>query len=188
MSVRPSTAELHARLATDLRAWFARRAPADRVDDLVQDTFLKVHTGLGGLKDPERVGAWVFTVARRTLADHHRGQPDTISPDDAPDTALAVDASDPFPDPSLVLATWLRATIDDLPDKYREALHLTELEGLSQAELAERLGLSPSGARTRVQRGRRMLLARLESCCHIERDGADIIEWRPHEPGCGGCG
>ena len=51
-----------------------------------------------------------------------------------------------------------------------EALVLTELEGLPQRELAQRLGLSPSGARTRVQRGRRLLKELIDDCCKLEVD------------------
>jgi len=187
MSTALSTADIHARLAADLHGWFRRRAPAHLTDDLVQETFLRVHTGLPGLRNPDRVGAWVFQIARNTLADTLRRRPDEVAEDDLPDTILAVDATDPFPDPSAVIASWLPAMIDDLPDTYREALRLTELDGLSQAQLAERLGLSPSGARTRVQRGRKLLLERLEACCLVDRQGADVIGWTRRTDSCARC-
>lgn len=187
MSVAPSTAEVHARLAADLTAWFRRRAPAELIDDLVQDTFVRVHAGLPGLRDPERVGAWVFQIARNTLADTLRKTPEPTAPlEDGPNLPT-IDAVDPFPDPGAVLASWLPTLVDDLPEPYRTALRLTELEGLSQAELADRLGLSRSGARTRVQRGRALLLRRLEACCRIEREGARVIDWHRRDTECTAC-
>ncbi len=54
-----------------------------------------------------------------------------------------------------------------LPSPYREALTLTELEGLTQKEAAEMLGISLSGMKSRVQRGRQQLRQALEDCCHI---------------------
>ena len=58
----------------------------------------------------------------------------------------------------------------DLPEKYRQALMLTEFRGMKQTELAEQLGISLSGAKSRVQRGREMLRESLLDCCHFEFD------------------
>ena len=57
-----------------------------------------------------------------------------------------------------------------LPEPYREALVLTELDGLTQADAATRLGLSTSGMKSRVQRGRGQLRDLLLGCCEIELD------------------
>lgn len=73
----------------------------------------------------------------------------------------------------------IRSTIKRLPEKYREALELTEFQGLSQKELSEKLGISYSGAKSRVQRGRRKLKQLLEGCCHIEADRyGNIVDFR----------
>jgi hypothetical protein len=64
------------------------------------------------------------------------------------------------------------AMMDALPDAYREALRLTEYEGLSQKELSERLGISFSGAKSRVQRARAKLKQELLACCHFQFDQA----------------
>jgi RNA polymerase sigma-70 factor (ECF subfamily) len=60
--------------------------------------------------------------------------------------------------------------IHSLPGPYREAILLTELEGLSQVELARRLNISVSGAKSRVQRGRQQLKEMLLDCCEFETD------------------
>ena len=60
--------------------------------------------------------------------------------------------------------------VRQLPADYREAIELTELEGLTQVAVAERLGLSVSGMKSRVQRGRARLRAMLLRCCEIELD------------------
>lgn len=73
----------------------------------------------------------------------------------------------------------IRSTIKRLPEKYREALELTEFQGLSQKELSEKLGISYSGAKSRVQRGRGKLKQLLEGCCHIEADRyGNIVDFR----------
>jgi RNA polymerase sigma-70 factor, ECF subfamily len=77
-----------------------------------------------------------------------------------------------------------------LPDGYRRAIELTDLEGLTQAAAAERLGLSLPGAKSRVQRGRARLKDMLLRCCEIETDRRGRViafEARDGE-GCASCG
>jgi RNA polymerase sigma-70 factor (ECF subfamily) len=79
-----------------------------------------------------------------------------------------------------------------LQPAYREAVTLTDLEGITQADAAERVGVSLSGMKSRVQRGRRQLKAVLEACCRVDLDHrGSIVGYEPREPGsctrCGSC-
>lgn len=79
----------------------------------------------------------------------------------------------------------LRPMVEALPDPYREALQLTEYQGLTQQELAQRAGISLSGAKSRVQRAREKLKALLLDCCHFELDRrGGIIDYHSHCPCC----
>ncbi|HET7838366.1 MAG TPA: sigma factor-like helix-turn-helix DNA-binding protein, partial [Rectinemataceae bacterium] len=92
-------------------------------------------------------------------------------------------------DPAARLAFSLRETVDELEEPYREALILTEYEGLSQAELAARAGISLSGAKSRVQRAREKLKALLLACCHFELDRrGGIIDYQERCCRCGPAG
>ena len=167
-----ATAQVYDALQADVRAWFARRAPAEAVDDLVQDTFLRIHARLPELRDADRLAPWVFRVSRSVLVDRARRL--------RPTEALEVEPVDPeaFPEPdaTAVVASWLPAFVDALPERYREAVRLSELEGLSQAEVARRLGLSPSGARSRVQRGRALLREALDACCRVTVELGEVVD------------
>ncbi len=68
------------------------------------------------------------------------------------------------------LAGCLRPMIERLSGEYRQAVVLVDLEGLTHQEAAAQLGLSLSGMKSRVQRGRRQLKEMLEACCTIELD------------------
>jgi RNA polymerase sigma-70 factor, ECF subfamily len=68
-----------------------------------------------------------------------------------------------------------------LPDPYRDAIVLTEFDGLSQKELAGRLGISVSGAKSRVQRGRALLKRQLLDCCQFEFDRGSVIDCNPRQ-------
>jgi RNA polymerase sigma-70 factor, ECF subfamily len=74
----------------------------------------------------------------------------------------------------------VRATVLALPEQDRQALILTEYQGLTQKELGERLGLSFSGAKSRVQRAREKLKQELLACCHFELDRRrHILDYQP---------
>lgn len=184
MTAPPSTAHVHAALAVDLQRWFGRRVAPDVADDLVQETFLRVHRGLPGLRDVDRLAPWVMRLAHSVWVDHLRRQRDTTSEDAVLEGVLRVEPQEP--DPARTVALWLPGLVELLPEPYREAVPLSELEGLSQAEVARRLDLSASGARSRVQCGRHKLREQLEACCEIHREGAQIIDYTPRDcPDCG---
>ena len=70
-----------------------------------------------------------------------------------------------------------------LPSPYREALTLTEIEGLTQRAAADLLGVSLSGMKSRVQRGREKLRELLEACCRIGLDARGrVIGCEPRDP------
>ena len=175
-----TTAAVYATFARDLERWFARRVPADRVDDRVQETFLRVHSALPELRETDRLAPWVYRVARSVLIDNARRERPAEPLDEDP-----VDETDfPEPDATGMVAAWLPAFVEGLPEPYREAVRLSELEGLSQREVAERLGLSASGARTRVQRGRAKLREQLLQCCHVAMEHGVVVDVKANDCSC----
>lgn len=182
----------------NLRAFIRRRVrnPAD-VDDLVQRVLLRLVQGLGSLRDAERLHAWVYRTARNVIIDHYRwtatrreiASGDAADLDEMPAAAIDVAVEDEghaLRELSACLAPMLR----QLPASQRDAVTLTELDGLNQADAARHAGLSLSGMKSRVQRGRRQLRAALEDCCRIQLDrrgGVVAIDPRAGTD-CGPCG
>jgi len=196
-TLEPPWEELHA----SLRAFIGRRVrnPAD-VDDLVQRVLLQIVKGLGSLRNTERLHAWVYRTARNVIVDHYRSPAvrREVPNGDAEDLAdaQAVDPADVASEDEGAavreLAACMTPMLQRLPPAYREAIRLTELEGLNQADAARRSGVSVSGMKSRVQRGRRQLRAVLEDCCRIELDrrgGVVAFDRRDSEAGdsCKGC-
>jgi RNA polymerase sigma-70 factor (ECF subfamily) len=139
--------------------------PAD-AEDLLQEVFLRLHLNLCCLRDLSKLESWVFQIARNTIIDYYRTRRSTAEiPDDLP-------ADDTFADedPASQLALSLRELVESLPNPYKEALILTEYDGLSQAQAAGRLGISVPGMKSRVQRGRQKIRDMLLACCHFELD------------------
>jgi len=159
-------------LDAKLRPFIARRVAAkDAVDDIVQDVFLRMQRGLSGLRDDERFGPWVYQIARSAIADQKRASArNPVASTESPEAESAhlEEADDGAAEREL--ATYIAPFVAMLPSPYCEALTLTELEGLTQKEAAAMLGISVSGMKSRVQRGRQQLREALEACCHIALD------------------
>ncbi len=132
------------------RAGVGLRTPRDdTADDVSQEVWLAVVRGLPRLKEPERFAAWLFTIARRSVVNHLRGQyadqPQQTSYDE-PDLAdEVVDRVD------------VRRLVDKVPVVEREVLVLFHLEDLSLEECAEVLAVPVGTVKSRLHRARRML-------------------------------
>lgn len=162
-----------------LRGYIAKRVhDRNAVDDILQEVFLKVNASLHSVKSHGSISAWLYRIAANTIADHYRAQkPWEELPDE-------VAAPEPERDYIAELATCLQPLIADLPETYRTALVLSEIEGLPQREVAEQLNISLSGAKSRVQRGREKLRQRLLDCCDIETGRGGIVGYEPRDRKC----
>ncbi len=153
-----------------LRSWFVRETRDEHTaDDLLQECFLRVHDRVDELLDEERVGAWVRRIARNLLIDWRRQGGRSRSEDSQSVEDVPNEADD---DGSLdaIVAGWLAPTIRELSESDRETLVLTELEGLSQRDAAERLGITVAAVKSRVLRGRERLRKKIVACCELEFD------------------
>ena len=180
LEAQPDAQVVWDRFRHDLHRFILRRVGDEAVaDDLLQDSFEKIHRGIDSLSDESRLAPWVYTVVRNVVRDYYR----------RPDRTEALDEiEDPEADEENVenrlIGGWLIATIGDLPDRYRDAVRMAEIDGLTQTEIAGRLGLSVSGAKSRVQRGREMLRKALGRCCHVEFDRrGNVVDYRS-KSGC----
>ncbi|MCR9286641.1 MAG: RNA polymerase sigma factor SigZ [Bacteroidetes bacterium] len=145
--------------------------------DILQDVYVKVQLKLPQLKDEAKLMPWVFQIARNEINDHFRRQRKTRTLDIV-DGENAKDESE-MPNTHQGFSQCVPSFLDALPEKYREALFLVEIEGLPQKELAERLNISYSGAKSRVQRGREKLKEALLECCKIKTDVyGNILEYQ----------
>jgi RNA polymerase sigma-70 factor (ECF subfamily) len=162
----------------------SRVTDAATAEDILQDVFVKIHSRLDQLEDPAKLQSWIYLIARNAIIDHYRTRKETT---DVPESLPAEAPSD---DPELDgLKAAFRRMVYSLPEPYREAVVLTELEGLTQKELAERAGISLSGAKSRVQRGREQLKDMLLDCCRFEFDARGrVMDCEPRSgDGCPEC-
>lgn len=173
--------EHHARL----RAFVKNRiSDAAAVDDVLQEVFLKMHVGLNSLKDEARMQSWLYQIARNAIVDYYRSR--------KPVEGISDRLPQPEPDPAekvtQELSDCLQLMVQQLPEHYREAIILSELRGLTQKEVARAQGISLSGAKSRVHRGRALLKNMLDDCCKLEFDhGGRLSDYERKGGACNAC-
>jgi RNA polymerase sigma-70 factor (ECF subfamily) len=182
-SVEPSTETIWNIFSGQLRGFIRKRLDdPDEAEDILQEVFVKIHTRLHTLKDKNRLASWLFQITRNTLIDHLRTQSSTSAlPANVPDGKESSEDNEA----QHQIASYLMTLVSGLPEGYRQAVELYELAGMKQQEIGERLGLSHSGAKSRIQRGREMLKNALLDCCHFEFDRTGrIIDYRERQKCC----
>lgn len=133
-------------------------------EDIVQTVFLKIQQHPPQLKTIPQLEAWLLQVTKNTLVDYWRKIKPTMPLLDEHDYALEQDP-EPNENPWLNLSCCLLSMMKDLPDKYRQAVELADLKELKHKDIAQMMGISESGVKSRVKRGREKLRDLLVSCC-----------------------
>lgn len=159
--------EMHDRL---LRFILSRVNNPDDAQDILQTVFLKIHSGLESVRESDKLESWVFQIARNCIIDYYR-QPGKVPLDES------LPAYDEYnsDDSSSEITLYVRDIVRSLPDMYRQALDMVDFRGMSQQDAARELGISLSGMKSRVQRGRAMVRVIMLACCHFEFDSHGIV-------------
>ncbi len=154
----------------------ARVADPSTVEDLLQEVFLKIHRHMDDVKEESRLAGWIYTIANNAVADFYRRKKVTTA--ELPEEVPAREESDDCPE--CEIAAGLEEMAQALPPAYARAVTLVDFQGLSFSEAAAELGVSVSGAKSRVQRARGMIRDSLLRCCHFifDRYGT-IIDYYP---------
>ncbi len=139
---------------------FCRRylADASLADDAVQETFAIALRSIGSLRDPSRIRAWLYTIARRESLRLLPVRTTTPLSDDHPDVHT------PTPEAQLISADMVDGIakgLDALPTLYRQAVVLRDMEGFTYAEIAVATGATLASVKFRIFKGREMLMERL---------------------------
>lgn len=140
------------------------RNPA-AAEDLVQDTYLKAVRFAPGLVPGSNVKAWLFTILHNTFLNDRRGAGrNPVDVDSEVVESVARASADDDPERRLlqsVMDADLREALETLPDVYRQAVWLRDVEECAYQEIADMLGIPTGTVMSRISRGRRMLHDRL---------------------------
>lgn len=148
----------------------------DDTDDILQEVFIKAYTHYHSLNDASKLKQWLYSIARNEVNAHFNAKKKTQQ--------LPFDETEETPAFNSDFEKCIGSFINALPHKYSQAIQLTEIENLPQTELAKRLNISYSGAKTRVQRGREKLKELMQQCYYINHDSyGNIIDYTPKSNG-----
>ncbi len=150
----------------------------DDAADLLQEAFLKLmEKPPANFHNPR---GWLFSVVRNLIGDYYRSARTDTS---------AVEACWPdlprfeVTETEALVSSWLRPMLADLPQKYADAVRMADFEGAAMNQVAAELNLSVAGAKSRVQRGRKMLSKDLQDCCSFQFDKQGRVNgWKKNAP------
>ena len=167
-----ATYQIWVELKGNLHRFIARRARSEAdADDILQNVFFKIHSNIGQLRDSTKLHSWVYQITRNAIVDYYRSLRPQFSIDESPDTFEIANEEVPEADGEREeIMACLGPMIERLPDDYKKALQMSDMQGITQAEVAAELHLSISGAKSRVQRARGKMKNMLHDCCHFEFD------------------
>lgn len=154
------------------------RNPQD-AEDLVQETFLKAYKGFDSFQPGTNLLAWLYRIMTNSFINTYRKcqrVPQTETMDEITDYQLAQDDSvrEAHSAESIALDRLgtqdILDSLDALPDEYREAVYLADVEGFAYKEIAEILDIPPGTVMSRLHRGRARLRKTLRE--HLETEEA----------------
>jgi RNA polymerase sigma-70 factor (ECF subfamily) len=167
-----------------LTAFIRSKVTEDAVEDILQDVFLKIFSRIDSLKEDTKLESWVYQITRNTIIDHYRTR------------KIGENFSDWIEQPQVEesetirkeLSSCFEPIIRKLPEKYRQAVQMSEIDNSTQREVAEQEGISISGAKSRIQRGRALLKGMLYECCQFEINKRNhVISYEQKEQDCKFC-
>ena len=145
-------------------------------DDITQDVLTRRLAG-GGLDTVDNPTGWLYRAARNAVIDHYRLRRRHQPLFDADERWTEPEGSDGGPnDATRELARCLQPLVDQLPPIYRDALTRVDLHGETHVQAATAAGISVSGMKSRVQRGRHQLRDLLTACCPVHTDSTGAID------------
>jgi RNA polymerase sigma-70 factor (ECF subfamily) len=182
--------QLWRRFSSDLRAFIARRVPRpEDADDILSIVFLRMAKSLDNLREQDRLLGWMYAITRNAITDYYRSAPHRreLAVDTVPDNPSA---GEPDADEAAgkELASCLVPMLSGLPAEQAAAVQMVDLDARTHAAAAGEAGISVSGMKSRVQRGRATLQAQLHACCQISQDRTGHVhDYQPRSGSCA-CG
>lgn len=171
----------------EVLTYFKVRLRGDQqlAEDLRQEVFVRVHQHMPSLDHADKWQHWLHVVMRNVLNDHWKAQYRGRERDTE---AIHFTNEEDDSKSRLIAENCVSNMIATLSPKYAEPLRLSDLEGVPQREIAARLGISWSGAKSRVQRGRLLLKDAILGCCRVELNHRnELVDASCSDPECEVC-
>jgi RNA polymerase sigma-70 factor (ECF subfamily) len=159
-----TTKQVWSSYSEDLKRFIISKVKdATIADDILQDTFIKIHTKLHTLKDITKLKNWCFTVSRNAILDYWKSANKTFEINNFEENTQ-------FEENIHTEQDCLEAILKNLPKKYRDPLFLSDIKGLKQQEVANQLKQSLPTTKSQIQRARKLIAKGFMDCCGFKID------------------
>lgn len=157
------------------------RSNAD-TDDILQDAFIRIIRHRDKVNQSKNLRLYLYGIVQNAINDHFKHRMPVADATGIDGFFTEEEASNLN---STIADCCVKPFVNKLPEHYRDALLITEFQDISQKELAKQLGISYSGAKSRVQRGKEKLRELLLECCPYKTDVyGNIISNEDNRCGC----
>jgi RNA polymerase sigma-70 factor (ECF subfamily) len=165
-----TTQQVWEKYAGDLKRFiFSKIKDKAITDDVLQDSFIKIHTKLHTLKDLTKLKSWIFSIARNSILDYFKSTNKTF------EIANFESETDILEDVHTE-KDCLLGILQNLPKTYRDPLFLSDIKGLKQQEVAEQLNQTLSTTKSQIQRARKLIAKGFMDCCgYVLNDEGKLV-------------
>ncbi|WP_408025699.1 sigma-70 family RNA polymerase sigma factor [Tenacibaculum sediminilitoris] len=154
-----TTQQVWKKYADDVKYFILSKVKdATVTDDLLQETFIKVHTKLHTLNDITKLKSWIFSIARNTMMDYFKSTNQTVE-------FKNFEIQTNITKHEHTEKDCLYGILQSLPKKYRDPLFLSDIKGLKQQEVANVLKLNLTTTKSQIQRARKLIAQGFMDCC-----------------------
>lgn len=178
-----TTQQVWSKYADDIKRFILSKIKDDVItDDILQDTFIKVHTKLHTLKDITKLKSWIFSIARNSILDYFKASNKTFEFANFESETIAEENAHTEKD-------CLRGILKNLPKKYRDPLFLSDIKGLKQQEVATQLNQNITTTKSQIQRARKLIAKGFMDCCgYVLNEEGKLVGEIQDKDDCKVCG
>ncbi|MDG1422399.1 MAG: sigma-70 family RNA polymerase sigma factor [Flavobacteriaceae bacterium] len=154
-----TTKEVWNQYSEDVKRFIISKVKENSIaDDILQDTFIKIHTKLHTLKDSKKLKSWVFTIARNSTLDFFKTSKINYE-------VFELGEEDDTEKEYHTEKDCLYGILQKLPKKYRTPLFLSDIKGMKQSDVAKQLKQNLPTTKSQIQRARKLIAQGFIDCC-----------------------
>ena len=165
-----TTQQVWTQYADDIKRFIFSKIKDEAVtDDILQNTFLKIHTKLHTLKDLNKLKSWCFSIARNSILDYFKSANKTFEYANFESETVIKENVHTEKD-------CLRGILQNLPKKYRDPIFLSDIKGLKQQDVSDQLKQSLPTTKSQIQRARKLIAQGFMDCCgYVLNDEGNLV-------------
>src|SRR5690606_1799517 len=147
-------------------------------EDLAQEVFLKLYESKNS--KVQNIKSWIYTIAKNSIIDYYKKK--RIYTEEVGDNLMRVERSEEKAIQEL--SNCIEMFINQLPADYMTVMRLSEMDNLSQKEIAVKMDMNYTTVRSKIQRGRVKLKELISDCCTVIQGGKGAIIDYKKKPNC----